>query len=139
MVIQCAYCQKVTAYPDGKYESQRRRQKYCSEHCRDNAYSRRVYVPSQHKHIASSAVGAASELRVCTDLLLKGFEVFRATAHTCSCDLISLKDGKLTRIEVKTGHRKPSGKKYTIFKNRGFKADMLAVVLPDEIIYHVIS
>lgn len=133
MKITCAWCKKEVEYPDGKYVVQRSWQKYCSNNCRNSASAKRCYLPSPNAHLASGPVGAANELRVCADLLLKGYEVFRSVSHTCSCDLIVLKDGRTQRVEVKTGRRQ--GKKFTYFKQRPIKADVLVVVLPDELIY----
>src|SRR5277367_3349367 len=103
--MKCAYCKKEIIFTDSKYAEQRSRQKYCSQSCRQNAYGRRVYVPSPHRNLPSAVVGAASELRVAVDLFYKGYEVFRALAHTCSCDLLAIKDEKTVRVEVKTGHK----------------------------------
>src|SRR5579872_6612397 len=52
-------------------------------------------------------LGAASELIASADLLLRGFDVFRAVAAACPCDLVAMKDGALIRIEVKSGLQKP--------------------------------
>ena len=46
--------------------------------------------------------GASAELRVCADLLLRGYEVFRSISPHCSCDLMIQKDGNIYRVEVKT-------------------------------------
>jgi len=55
-----------------------------------------------YKSVATASVGAASELRVCVDLLLKGFHVFRAVSPACACDLMLLHGDKALRIEVRT-------------------------------------
>jgi hypothetical protein len=68
-------------------------------------------------------------------LLLKGFEVFRAVSSACSCDLAILKEGMLKRIEVRTGRRCTNGKIYWPVKTEVENYDVLAIVLPDEIIY----
>ena len=73
------------------------------------------------------------ELRVCIDLLSKGFEIFHAVSPNCSCDLAVLKDGKLIKIEIRTGYRTRNGT-LQWGKNK-FRADMWAIVLKDEIIY----
>lgn len=73
---------------------------------------------------------------VCADLLLKGYAVFRAVSPACSCDLIVLKDGKLCRVEVTTGHRRDNGKVNCPLKTPG-AYDVLAIVVDDgkEIVY----
>lgn len=84
--------------------------------------------------LPTSTVGAISELRAASDLLGKGYHVFRALSPACPCDIAVLRDGKLLRIEVKTGYRTATGKLYkSPAHNNEF--DILAMVLPDEIIY----
>ena len=59
------------------------------------------------KGLSASTVGAISELAVCSDLLSKGYDVFRSVSPAAPCDLIAHKEGKLIRVEVKTNARKP--------------------------------
>jgi len=59
--------------------------------------------------VSRSTKGAISELLVAGDLLFKGYEVFRAVSPACSCDLIAQKNGRLTRIEVRTGALNKNG------------------------------
>ena len=49
-------------------------------------------------------IGALGELAVCADLLSRGYEVFRAVSPSCSVDVIAQKNGKISRVEVKTGY-----------------------------------
>jgi len=83
----------------------------------------------------TNTIGGISELKVVCDLLSKGYEVYRPLIDNASCDLIVLKDNKLTRIEVKTTYRNTGGeiRKSTV-KNWG-KFDILACVLPEGIVY----
>jgi hypothetical protein len=119
----CEHCQKPFPYSKDKY-----RRKYCSIECRTARY-----CPSSTSHLASGTAGAVSELRVCADLLLKEYEVFRAMSPSCSCDLMALKEGLIQRIEVRSGQKSITGK---IFTSRlRFRADVMAIVLTDEIIY----
>jgi hypothetical protein len=54
-------------------------------------------------------VGAVSELFVASDLLKKGFEVYRSMSGG-GCDLVVIRtDGLVERIEVKTGYRTSKG------------------------------
>jgi Holliday junction resolvase-like predicted endonuclease len=78
-------------------------------------------------------VGDIGELQVAADLLAKGHDVFKSICRNCWTDLIVRIDGKLLSVEVKTGHRAPSGK-LTYPKPRE-KSDVIAVVLPSEIVY----
>jgi hypothetical protein len=74
-------------------------------------------------------IGCISELYVSTDLMNRGVEVFKSLSSHCSCDLIALFDGKMIRVEVKTGdtsHYKPL---VPISRHRHLgKFDLLAVV-----------
>ena len=84
--------------------------------------------------INTRQIGFISEMRVAIDLSLKGFEVFNAL-YNASCDIIAMKNGKLLRIEVKTGFIK-CGK----LRTGTIKADshdVLAIydVVNDKILY----
>jgi hypothetical protein len=96
---------------------------YCSE-------CKKEYFRTGTDGIPSSTVGAISEILVSADLLKKGYEVFRAMSPSCSCDLAVLKDGKLKRIEVRTGKRIRNGKIYA--SKDGFRADIFATVVHKE-------
>src|SRR5260370_3813363 len=67
------------------------------------------------------------------DLLAKGWEVFRAVSPACSCDLIAAKGGTLLRIKVRTRRKYPTGKVY--YPAQNIRADLIAIVLPDMLIY----
>jgi hypothetical protein len=74
--------------------------------------------------------GALNELIVTTDLLSKGYEVFRSVSPSTSCDLVAQKFGILTRIEVRSGYMTDSGKltfKYDLVDYK--HSDTIAVVL----------
>ena len=109
---------------------------FCSDDCaRENSKLEfRKANPRNGSNVTSPTRGAISELRVATDLLEKGFEVFRAISPACSCDLAVLKNSHLYRIEVRTGYRIPSGK-IMYSKPQASKSDVCAVVLSEEIIY----
>jgi PD-(D/E)XK endonuclease len=88
--------------------------------------------------LSTSCIGATAELCVCADLLLKGYEVFRAVQAAAQCDLAILKNGTLYRVEIKT---KRYGRCGTVSFNIPAKQipmhDVLAVWIPTtkEIIY----
>lgn len=107
------------------------RTKYCSELCAAEGIKlkfRNNNPQASAWEVASpSVVGAIGEMTVCSDLLLKGYEVFRSVAPTCSCDLIALKDSKSLRIEVKVGHRMASGGLKKL-KTKPELHDILAIV-----------
>ena len=128
MKKHCEVCNKV-------YKARASTQKYCDIICR-REYDRRRYhtISSSLRNIPTGTVGAISELRVATDLLGKGYNVFRSISPSCPCDIVVLRGSQLLRIEVKTAYRGTSGKLYKAsIRNSGF--DILAQVLPNEIIY----
>jgi hypothetical protein len=54
--------------------------------------------------LPTGTTGALSEMAAAMDLMMRGYEVFRALSPTCSCDLIAAKPGaSALRIEVRTG------------------------------------
>ena len=77
-------------------------QKSCSQACK-LVKDRRHYAKVPY-NLTTGTVGAISELKVATDLLSKGYDVFRALSPSCSCDLAILQKDKLLRVEVRTGH-----------------------------------
>lgn len=108
---------------------------YCSTKCRSKYWNERNGIKRPYPHLNTGTVGAIGELRVCVDLLEKGFEAFRAVSYTCSCDVAVLKDGKLLRIEVRTGYRYKTGQIHFTKNETKNRCDHYAVVLPEEIIY----
>ena len=106
---------------------------YCSLKCRNRFNGHK----SEFSGIPTGTVGAIQELKVSSDLLSKGYEVFRALSPSCSCDLLILKDGKLKRIEVRTAYKTKNGEfYYPDSKLRArLKADILALVVNGEIKY----
>lgn len=91
-----------------------------------------------NKNVATGTVGAVGELIIATDLLKRGYEVFRALSPSCSCDLAILRNKKLLLVEVKTGHRNATIDGFGFQKSKAKnQPDIYAVVLngPEEIIY----
>lgn len=77
-----------------------------------------------------------AELRVSTDLLSKGFHVFRNVSPSGPCDLIAFKDEKILRIEVCTGYRNPrSDKLMWPKKATSYIFDVLAICIGQEVHY----
>lgn len=68
---------------------------------------------------------------MCADLMLKGWEVFRAVSSSSSCDLYALHAEHRLRIEVTTGHRSYTGTGMITRKDPA-KFDVLAVYFPGE-------
>lgn len=103
--------------------------KFCSKECW------KKYTISSRESRHRCTTGAMSELIVCADLLGKGYEVFRSLSPHSSCDMIVLKDGKIIRIESRTGQRR-EGKFYIPFGNKDIgRSDILAVVVESKVFY----
>jgi hypothetical protein len=84
----------------------------------------------------TATVGAVNELRVSADLLLKGYNVFRALSPSCPCDLLILKNGSTLRVEVTTANYAASGRIIHNKQGDTHKFDVLAIVKRQgEIIY----
>lgn len=107
------------------------RQRYCSAECR-----RTAYLGAPLPTLSSGTVGAIQELRVCVDLMARGFHVFRAMSPSCPCDLVAWDpEGRVLRIEVKTAWRHPTSgalHRGTVDRNR---FDVVCYVTVDALIY----
>jgi hypothetical protein len=86
------------------------------------------------EHLHPSTVGALRELIAASDLMKKGWEVFRSMSPACPCDLIIMSRNVMLRVEVRTGRRKKAG---GIFVPKHGDYDILAVVIRanDEVLY----
>jgi hypothetical protein len=124
----CVHCHR-TFFPHSRHK-----QRFCSVRCR-TADAVRFRSDYKARGIPSGTVGAIAELRVAADLLGKGFEVFRALSQSCSCDLAILRDGKLVRVEVRSGYYKSGDSTTPVVSKREHRADVLAIAMPDQVIY----
>lgn len=68
---------------------------YCSHECKKREQDTIDGIPK-------GTVGAISELIVCSDLMKKGYTVFRAVSQCSFCDIVAIKDSKVIKVEVKT-------------------------------------
>jgi PD-(D/E)XK endonuclease len=89
--------------------------------------------PTERDFARRGCLGAANELRVCTDLLTRGWSVFRSVSPNCPCDLIAMRGSKILRVEVRTGYRNPSTGFLSV--NRAGNYDLFAIVDGLSIIY----
>lgn len=129
MKKKCLQCNK---------EIKSQRTKFCSNECYRINTRVRYHRYNPFKGKTSTTTGAISELRVAVDLLVKGYDVFRALSPSSPCDLAILKDYKLLRIEVRTAHKTASGSVYhrkPLPEDDKDNIDHYAWVLPKEIIY----
>lgn len=105
--------------------------KTCSTECGQHTYDwlRQWTSLSKEGHkLSTGTTGAISELAVATDLLRRGFEVFRSLSPTASCDLAILRGDRFLRVEVKTGYVHPGTRRLVYPKpkaNRRF--DLYAI------------
>ena len=85
-----------------------------------------------------TVVGTIAEYRVIADLMSKGFAVFKACSQSSPCDLIALIDGFSYRVEVTLAQRTETGR-VVHPRHDPEKYDILARVLPNEILYTIHS
>lgn len=92
-------------------------------------------IPRRKGH--SCEKGAESELLAASDLLRRGWFVFRSVSHSSPCDLVILKHGGIFRVEVKSGSPVYAGK-ISIKKQDDIEPayDILAVVWDGHVTYH---
>ena len=123
---KCKECGKefITGYP----------KKYCSRKCYLE-HIRKTYRPHPYqKNLCSGTIGTINELIVCTDLMKKGYAVFRAVSYSCSCDLVIFKDKKLSRVEVTSGWFVNGKVKGRPHKKENY--DIMAIVIAGEKIFY---
>src|ERR1700733_9962221 len=84
-------------------EKRNRSNVFCGKTCRDKSYVE-LKRDKLAQDIAPSSRGTIAELMVCSDLLLKGFEVYRAVSPSAKCDIIAVVPSKnvIVRLEVKS-------------------------------------
>ncbi len=107
---------------------QRFHTKYCSDTCRH------VSNNGPSLPISSGTMGAISELIAAADLMVRGYEVFRAVSQACSADLAILKDGRLVLIEVRTAKWNKARTQLNYSKVK-MRADVYALVVEGEVVY----
>ena len=103
--------------------------KFCCHACYMKWYNNLKFrEPPYTTVLPTATVGALGELVVASDLLKRGFHVFRSLSPACPCDLAILAEQSvLVRIEVRTVRRHRSGKLHLSRNN--IKADVLAKVV----------
>jgi len=135
MVKKCSYCGKEIKHNISE------KRKWCSANCRNKAQKEKrdnILKDMEYDTTINKAKrGAIGELKVCSHLLELDYDVFRAVSPACPCDLIVMINKKLFRIEVRSNTYSASGKPYP--HNKKIRADILAMVLPDKIIYRTFN
>ena len=87
-------------------------QTYCGRTCKLSAVSQR---PSNARllppdGLPTGTTGAAAEMLVISDLLMRGYYVFRSCSANAPFDVVAIKEGKVLKVEVTTGVRCVSGR-----------------------------
>lgn len=108
--------------------------KYCTRAC-GAAYKKYDYGYARTGRNCSVA-GAVGELRVCADLLLRGYDVFRAVSPSSPYDLIAVNESQCLKVEVRTAAKnRVTGYVNWTKPDSSKGCDVAAVVLDEEILY----
>lgn len=129
----CDNCQASLSY-----NRRGQRRKFCNRDCRLEFLHKQYLIanPQKNHSLPTGAVGAASEMIVCVDLINKGWEVFRAVSPASPCDLLIMRDGELLRVEVKTGSfSKGTNVPFYPRPKHSDAYDLLAIALGQEVRY----
>lgn len=118
----CPFCRR-------RFTTKSKKKIYCRAQCQQDAANSRVPKPLT-LNLPSGTVGALSEMIAASDLMSKGFGVFRALSPACHCDLIATTENMSYRIEVTTGHM--VGDKLRWPPKQDVGHDVLAVVIAAE-------
>lgn len=117
-------------------ERMRRHARYCTNACQASATRNRYEAANPTCNLPPASTGTLAELAVASDLLLRGFTVFRNMAPNGPCDLIVLRDDKLLRVEVTSGTWNRNKTKFFYPPHRNHRYDVLAVWLKDGSIHY---
>jgi hypothetical protein len=101
--LECEHCSAYIPHNRAKLEGANKR--FCSLRCARAfglSNAELTFLTTNRPYMSTGNTGAISELVVCTDLLQKGYDVFRALSPSSACDLVALKNGQCYRVEVKT-------------------------------------
>lgn len=130
----CRYCNKPL--PEGK----RGNQVYCNAQCQKDALARQWREKNPKSPLGAVAAGTvaeANDMRVCIDLLGRGFSVYRAAFPAMPYDIIAVDPGApfeldyINSIATTTGYRTAAGTVTYNSKVDKRGADVVAVVLTD--------
>jgi hypothetical protein len=87
--------------------------------------------------LASATVGAIAELLISIDLMMKGYEVYRALSPASPCDILARKNGNEFPIEVRTGFKNLDGTLTKGIFNRVKAPYVAAYVFKDKTIHYI--
>jgi hypothetical protein len=113
-----------------------KKKKYCSKKCRIEKYNSILACSRfKEKGISSGTVGAIGEILVSGELMMKGYEIYRALSPSSGCDILAIKNDKILKIEVRTGY-KTIGNKIAYFEKKT-KGEQFAVILYEKDNYKI--
>lgn len=84
-----------------------------------------------NRGVKAQAVGAAAEAVVTADLLMRGFEIFKAVHNGAGTDLLAVDGLKFYRVEVKAAKIRKDGRADCDLRHNWGKFDVLAIVPPE--------
>jgi hypothetical protein len=119
---RCPVCMKI-------FHTPRSNVYLCSDWCKDEYMKQEQGKLDYQGKIPSSTTGAISELRIATDLMAKGYHVFRALSASCPQDLIIKHGDSVKSIECRTGQTSKSGN-LSFPKKDSDVPDIFAVFIP---------
>jgi len=102
--------------------------RFCNRKCYNSLMRKKRDLINERMNVPSSVVGAIAEYRVCIDLLLKGFDVFKNISLQGRCDLVIVKERSIFAVEVTTGVYSLNGKLSNPKKYVEKRWDILAIV-----------
>ncbi len=108
-------------------------QKYCEPECRQQHYYAKNRNTTYPTSLTTGSIGTIGDLGVAADLLKRGYDVFKSISPACWTDLVVYVDGRFQSVEVKTGYRTATGR--LVYGKPRTKTDIVAVLLPNEIVY----
>lgn len=111
------------------------KQKYCSYQC-ESLYLKRRKINTYNVNLSRTTIGVATELKVASELFLKGYSVFRALSPSAPCDLIAIKDKHIFRIEVRTVNYYTKNTDFTKRIKDTDDTDYWAFVTPQMVYYY---
>ncbi len=141
----CLFCKKEALNPDADLKfckycgspiiGRSPNAEYCCEDCglKGTLEIGRKLNPGRGR-FSPGVAGGINESRVNTDLLMKGYAMFRSTCQCAPCDFIAMKDGRIYRVEVTAGSYGANGKVYCGMHDPD-NYDIIAAVTFDNIFY----
>jgi hypothetical protein len=100
---------------------------YCSKKCSMDGkhWEDRFVDPPEIG--TTGTIGAIHELRVCVDLMSKGWDAFRALSPHGPIDVVAIKGDRVIRIQVRKARETVDGKYYFGKPKDGSPHDMIAL------------